>query len=224
MSLIIRWWISPVAHHEHFSDCMSLIIRWWISLVEYTILIYEDFVGIRISNINDSVKRSIQPQSHMYINILRPRQNGRHFPDNIFKCIFLNENVWISLKISLKFIPKVRANKIPPLVQIMAWRQPDDKPLSEPMMGNSLTHICVTPPQWVKMTKWQWNTFWIIASFWEESISEQWISLTKGQQCGALIFFFDANPNKLLKNSWAAHDMRCYDIQVTFLSCMTVWG
>ena len=26
-------------------------------------------------------------------NILRPRENGRHFADDIFKCIFLNENV-----------------------------------------------------------------------------------------------------------------------------------
>ena len=34
-----------------------------------------------------------------YLNTLRPRQNGRHFPDDIFKCIFLNENVWISIKI-----------------------------------------------------------------------------------------------------------------------------
>ena len=33
------------------------------------------------------------------VNTLRPRQRGRHFPDHIFKCIFLNENVWISLKI-----------------------------------------------------------------------------------------------------------------------------
>ena len=37
-------------------------------------------------------------------NTLRQRQNGRHFADEIFKCIFLNENVWISLKISLKFL------------------------------------------------------------------------------------------------------------------------
>ena len=28
-----------------------------------------------------------------YVNTLRPRQNGRHFPDDIFTCIFLNENV-----------------------------------------------------------------------------------------------------------------------------------
>ena len=26
-------------------------------------------------------------------NTLKPRQNGRYFPDHIFKCIFLNENV-----------------------------------------------------------------------------------------------------------------------------------
>ena len=41
-------------------------------------------------------------------------------------------------------------NNIPALVQIMAWRRPDDKPLSEPMMVSLLTHICVTRPQWVK--------------------------------------------------------------------------
>ena len=36
----------------------------------------------------------------MELNSLRPRQNGRHLPDDIFKCIFLNENVWMSLKIT----------------------------------------------------------------------------------------------------------------------------
>ena len=54
--------------------------------------------------------------------------------DNIFKCIFLNENVRITLKISLKIVPKVRVNKIPALVQIMAWHRPGDKPFSEPIM------------------------------------------------------------------------------------------
>ena len=47
------------------------------------------------------------------LNTLRPRQNDRHFADDIFKCTFLNENIWISLKISLKFVPKVRINNIP---------------------------------------------------------------------------------------------------------------
>ena len=83
------------------------------------------------------------------INSLRQRQNGRHFADAIFKCIFLNENVWIPIKISLKFVPKGPFNDIPALVQIMAWRRPGDKPLSEPMLVSLPTHICVTRPQWV---------------------------------------------------------------------------
>ena len=83
------------------------------------------------------------------INTLRPRQNGRHFPDDIFKWISLIENVWISIEISLNFVPMGPINNIPALVQIMAWRRPGDKPLSEPMMVKSLTHINVTRPQWV---------------------------------------------------------------------------
>ena len=89
-------------------------------------------------------------KSSMAINTLRPRQNGRHFPDNTFKRIFLNENVRILIKISLKFVPKGPINNIPALVQIMAWHRPGDKPLSEPMMVSLPTHICVTRPQWVK--------------------------------------------------------------------------
>ena len=84
----------------------------------------------------------------MPLNTLRPRQNGRHFPDDIFKCIFLNENVWIFIKISL-FFPKGRINNIPALVQIMAWCLRGDKPLSEPMMVSLPMHTCVTLPQWV---------------------------------------------------------------------------
>ena len=60
-------------------------------------------------------------------NSLRPKQNGHHFADDIFKCIFLNENIWILLQISLKFVPEVRIKNIPALVQIMAWRRPSDK-------------------------------------------------------------------------------------------------
>ena len=85
-----------------------------------------------------------------WINTLRPRQNGRRFADDTFKRIFLNENVRISIKISLKFVPKGPIINNPALVQIMAWRRPGDKPLSEPMMVCLLTHICVTRPQWVK--------------------------------------------------------------------------
>ena len=78
------------------------------------------------------------------------RENGCHFPDDIFKCIFLNWNVWISIKSSLKLVPRGLINNIPALVQIMAWRRPGDKPSSGPVMVRLLTHICVTRPQWVK--------------------------------------------------------------------------
>ena len=80
---------------------------------------------------------------------LATRQNCHHFTDNIFKCIFLNENVQKFANISWKFVTKVRMYNIPALVQIMAWRRPGDKPLSEPMMVSLLTHICITLPQWV---------------------------------------------------------------------------
>ena len=91
------------------------------------------------------------------VNSLRLRPNRRHFADDIFKCILENENGWISPRISLKFVPKVRINNIPALVEIMAWRRPGDKPLSGPMMVSLLTHICVIRPQWVKT----WSIFFI---------------------------------------------------------------
>ena len=90
----------------------------------------------------------------LHINTLSPRQNDRHFPDYIFTCIFLNGNVWISIKIPVKFVPKGPINNIPALFPIMAWRRPGDKPLSETMMVTLLTHIWVIRPQWVKSCWW----------------------------------------------------------------------
>ena len=84
-------------------------------------------------------------------NTLRPRQNGRHFADDTFNRIFVNENVRISMKFSLKFVPKGPVKNIPALVQKMTWRRLGDKPLSEPVMVSSPTHICVIRPQWVKL-------------------------------------------------------------------------
>ena len=86
------------------------------------------------------------------VNTLRPKQNGRQFADDTFKRISLNENVRISIKISLNFVPYGPINNILALVQIMAWRRAGDKPLSEPMLVRLPTHICVTRPQWVKST------------------------------------------------------------------------
>ena len=92
-------------------------------------------------------------------NMLRPRQNGHHVADDLFKCIFLNENVSMLLKISLKFVPKGPINNIPALVQIMAWHRPGDKSLSEPIMVKSSALVCATLLQWVKGWKVIWFKF-----------------------------------------------------------------
>ena len=59
--------------------------------------------------------RWIEYISHSFtvFNTLRPRLNTRHFPDNIFKFIFLNENIWNPIKFSLKFVHKGPNNNIP---------------------------------------------------------------------------------------------------------------
>ena len=89
-------------------------------------------------------------QYQVVINTLRLRQNCCHFAEDIFKCIFLNENVWISFKISVKIVPKGLVNNIPALLQIMAWRWPGGKPLSEPII------LCMYPAneRWCYILMW----------------------------------------------------------------------
>ena len=54
----------------------------------------------------------------------------------------------------------------------MVWRRPGDKPLSEPMMVNLLTHICVTRPQWRPSLL---THIWIIQHWWNKSNDLFWI-------------------------------------------------
>ena len=65
---------------------------------------------------------------------MRPRQDDRHFRDDFFTCVFLNENIYISINISLKFVPNGPINNILALVQIMARHRSGDKPLFEPIL------------------------------------------------------------------------------------------
>ena len=76
-------------------------------------------------------------RTFMVLKTSRPTQDGNHFPDDIFKFIFLNENVEISINI----FPNGPINNNPALAQIMAWRRPGDKPLSEPMMASLQSHM-----------------------------------------------------------------------------------
>ena len=59
----------------------------------------------------------------------------------IFKRIFLNKSVQISINIALNFVPWGSIDYTSVLVQKMAWRRAGSKPLSEPMMRSLLTHM-----------------------------------------------------------------------------------
>ena len=107
-----------------------------------------------------------------WVNTLRPRQHRRRFADDIFKCIFFNENCCILIKISLKYVRKGPIDNKPALVQIMAWRRLGDKPFSEPVMVSLPTHICVTRPQWVK--QWSYISFALIYWYCHVSPASGW--------------------------------------------------
>ena len=79
-----------------------------------------------------------------------------------FHVYFLQWKYCIWIKFSLKYVRKGPIDNDPALVQIRAWRGSGDKPLSEPIIVNLLTHICVTRRQWVKMP---WQRSWYII-FW----------------------------------------------------------
>ena len=84
------------------------------------------------------------------LNTLRPGQNGCHFTDDVLKYISLNENVWISVNISLKFVDNAPMDNKAAFVQLMAWCWTSDKPLSELMMTQlndayTYMYMCLWP-------------------------------------------------------------------------------
>ena len=103
---------------NHIDNCLGFFNRSYVSAADG---IQTGFGDTRsISGLKEQLLTCV-------LNTLRLRQNGRHFTEDIYKCILLNENV---------FVPKVLINNIPTLVPIMAWRRPGTKPLSEPMMAD----------------------------------------------------------------------------------------
>ena len=140
----MSWKIIIIAIYNLFhKNCMIIT---WYSTLNITKLIMD---WVQINDLHISVKCMLC-WIVLCVNTLRPRQNDRRFADDTFKRIFFNENARISIKISLKFVPKGPINNNTALVQIMDWRRSGDKPLSEPMMVSFLMHICITQPQWVK--------------------------------------------------------------------------
>ena len=76
-----------------------------------------------VSGIWELIKISVNATSlshYLHTDILNTlRQNDRHFAD-VFKCIFFDRSVWLSIKMPLKFLPKGPINNKPILVQTMA--------------------------------------------------------------------------------------------------------
>ena len=71
----------------------------------------------------------------VWINSSPPDKMAAIVADDMLKWIFLDENGRIPIQNSLKCVPRSPIDNKPALVQIMAWRRPGDKPLSEPMLN-----------------------------------------------------------------------------------------
>ena len=136
-----------------------------------------------------------------------PRQNGRHFPDDIFKSIFLN--IWM-IKISLKYVPLGAINDILALIQIMTWRQP------------GASH-CLN--QW-------WLIYWCIYEQMKHRSSSSLVlcigttvdSITNGRWREKRFNIIEARPH-ILTNVWRIHrwvmSIICLTLIVWYLSyCM----
>ena len=59
---------------------------------------------------------SIRWKFSSLLYLIPPGQNGRHFEEDIFCCIFVNEKICILTEISLKFGPKGPIDNNPALV------------------------------------------------------------------------------------------------------------
>ena len=90
------------------------------------------------------------------------------------RVLVLNENVWISIKISLKFVPEGSVNNTPSLVQIIAWRQSGDKPESMMALFTDAymrpSESMVLRPEYSRRTRLAWLLLmpWLLASPWHQ--------------------------------------------------------
>ena len=87
-----------------FKQLIIFFFKLWfyfsMLLAKYLIFLHETDLILRylVSIVDtDGHIQVVVLSTHLYVKTLRPRQNGRHFPDDIFKCIFLTENVWIAI-------------------------------------------------------------------------------------------------------------------------------
>ena len=123
--------LRPIQNCCHFADdifkCIFMNENAWIPIMVSLKCVLKGPINF-IFNFNEFKDVSI-----LTINTLRPIQNCCHFADDIFICIFMNENAWIPIMVSLKCVLKGPINFITALIKIMAWFWLGDKPISEPL-------------------------------------------------------------------------------------------
>ena len=85
-------------------------------------------LGLKLNHVSKRGHLKVVFMGPTNINSSPIGQNGRHFADDVFGCIFMNGKSCISIKISLKFVPKSSIDNNPALVWIMAWHRIGDKP------------------------------------------------------------------------------------------------
>ena len=111
-SFVIPFSTESVSSHHRTCSCQLYIVCWW----------------------SNSIPLYLRSQYIIWmIETLRHLQNCRHFIDDI-QYIFLKGDVFILMRISLRFVPRSLMPNNVALVQVMPWHRTGHKPLPEPMM------------------------------------------------------------------------------------------
>ena len=110
-----------------------VIARYWKDVVYWNSTLHADRWRPDVARTNGIIGLDTDLLCLGILNSSLHGQNDRHFADDIFKCIFMNENICTSIQFSLKSVPKHPTINKTALVQVMAWRRSGDKPLLEPI-------------------------------------------------------------------------------------------
>ena len=120
---LVRYWNSPKLCHIHHTSIMG----WGLCLSNHQAFIKSGSIcdkrshWLNAGKLQQNWKLFRQsPHSNMIVGISvnssPPGQNGCHFTDDIFRCIFMNDKFCILIKISLKLVRKGPIGNNPALV------------------------------------------------------------------------------------------------------------
>ena len=136
MFFFISAWINGWANNREAGDLRR-------NRAHYDVIVMKTDVNHRMSSIHILYQTVAQAfNAYSIVNSSLPGQNGRHFTDVILKCIFMNEEFCVLIRISFKFVPKGSIENKSALVQVMACHVFSTKPLPEPM------HMKIVSAKW----------------------------------------------------------------------------